>query len=577
MTKNRRCSGAERRWRAIVGAAITLVLLGFLDAFPTYAQSTKASGQGSTSPIVGTSEGPVRGYIAGGVIRFLGIPYADPPVGNLRWRPPRPVLAWRAVRDATHFGSSCAQVTTLGPFAGPTSISEDCLYLNVFTTGWSSAKKKPVIVWIHGGGNIAGASNDYDGGALAKGGSAGVETVVVTINYRLGLFGTFSHPAIDGEGHPAGNYALMDQQAALRWVQRNIAAFGGDPARVAIAGQSAGALSVGAHLLAPSSRGLFSRAILQSSPAFAGVLATASSTIERGQHFAAAAGCEGEGPAAAKCLRDLSAARILQFQGTPAAGGPYTSSRPFVDGVVIPITPEQAWSTGRFNRTPVMGGSTQNETAFFTGVGRYFASGPAHLDAAAYAAAVLPGSTCQFCDGGKIPEGAGRVYPLTKYGGDPAVALERLHTDPIKCEELHVLEALASWVPTYGYDFEYQRAPYYFPKMDGFSPRAAHTIDIQFFFHGFHGGQLGVNSDQDTGKPRELDPEEAQLSDQMIAAWTNFANLGDPNGARTKDWPRLVAGDGGLYAVEDIPWSTTSVLAFRAQYQCDFWDKTMTY
>jgi para-nitrobenzyl esterase len=465
----------------------------------------------------------------------------------------------------------------LGPFAGPTSISEDCLYLNVFTTGWSSAKKKPVIVWIHGGGNIAGASNDYDGGALAKGGSAGVETVVVTINYRLGLFGTFSHPAIDGEGHPAGNYALMDQQAALRWVQRNIAAFGGDPARVAIAGQSAGALSVGAHLLAPSSRGLFSRAILQSSPAFAGVLATASSTIERGQHFAAAAGCEGEGPAAAKCLRDLSAARILQFQGTPAAGGPYTSSRPFVDGVVIPITPEQAWSTGRFNRTPVMGGSTQNETAFFTGVGRYFASGPAHLDAAAYAAAVLPGSTCQFCDGGKIPEGAGRVYPLTKYGGDPAVALERLHTDPIKCEELHVLEALASWVPTYGYDFEYQRAPYYFPKMDGFSPRAAHTIDIQFFFHGFHGGQLGVNSDQDTGKPRELDPEEAQLSDQMIAAWTNFANLGDPNGARTKDWPRLVAGDGGLYAVEDIPWSTTSVLAFRAQYQCDFWDKTMTY
>jgi para-nitrobenzyl esterase len=457
-------------------------------------------------------------------------------------------------------------------------VSEDCLYLNVFTTG-NSAQKKPVIVWIHGGANSAGASNDYDGGALAKGGPGGVETVVVTINYRLGLFGTFSHPAIDSEDHPAGNYALMDQQAALRWVQRNISAFGGDPAKVAIAGQSAGALSVGAHLLAPSSRGLFSRAILESSPAFSGALATSASVLERGQRFAAAAGCEGNGDTTAKCLRGLSAARILQFEGTPAAGGPYTTSRPFVDGVILPITPEQAWSTGRFNRTPVMGGSTQNETTFFTGVGRYFATGRAHLDDAAYAAALLPGSTCQFCNDGKVPEGAAQLYQLTKYGGDPSIALERLHTDPIKCEELHVLKALAAWVPTYGYDFTYQHAPYYFPKMDGFSPRAAHTIDIQFLFHGFHGGQLGVNLDQHTGKPRELDAAEAQLSDQMIAAWTNFANLGDPNGAQTntKHWPPFAAGDKGSYAVEDIPWSTTPISAFRAQYQCDFWDKTMTY
>ena len=174
--------------------------------------------------IGGTTDGPVLGLRENGVTKFLGIPYAKPPVGALRWMPPQPVAKWTGVRRAYKFGPTCAQVTTLGPFAGPPNSNEDCLYLNVFTQ--DTKAKLPVLVWIHGGGYFDGASNDYDPTKLVTKG----KLVVVTLNYRLNLFGFMAHPALNAEGHAAGNYGLMDMQAALRWVQRNIAAFGGDPA-----------------------------------------------------------------------------------------------------------------------------------------------------------------------------------------------------------------------------------------------------------------------------------------------------------------------------------------------------------
>ena len=224
-------------------------------------------GHGSSGPVVSTDKGSVRGFVENGVYSFLGIPYAAPPVGNLRWRPPAPAKRWDGVRDATEFGNICPQVTELGAFAGPTSITEDCLYLNVFTTGTSHhGGKKPVIVWIHGGGNLDGATNGYDGSKLARGGPLGTPTVVVTINYRLGLFGFLSEQHLNSEGHPWGNYGILDSQAALRWVQRNIAAFGGDPNNVTLGGQSAGAIDTAANLISPASAGLFHRAITQSSP-----------------------------------------------------------------------------------------------------------------------------------------------------------------------------------------------------------------------------------------------------------------------------------------------------------------------
>jgi para-nitrobenzyl esterase len=523
--------------------------------------------------IVNTVDGPVRGFTKNGVNIFLGIPYAAPPVGELRWQPPQPVKRWRPTLDATRFASNCPQVTGLGAFAAPPSINEDCLYLNVFTTGGRYDRhKKPVIVWIHGGGNIDGESNDYDGGKLATGGPNGVETVVVTFNYRLGIFGTFSHPAINAEGRLWGNYGTLDQQAALRWVQRNIDAFGGDPNKVAVAGQSQGGTYVGVNVLSPLSKGLFNRAIIESSPAVIWTFPTAVTALTIGTSFAIAAGCPGSDAAAAQCLRKLSTARILQLQGTPNASGPYTIG-PFVDGNIIPMAAEQAWTTGHFNKMPILGGGTKDEGAFITGITEYFSGPPqAPMTADQYAQAILAGAQCVGCPTGTMPAGVATRYPISNYGGDPMIAYERVTTDAARCTELHVLQKLAPQVATYAYDFTYQNAPYYFPKMPGYKPMAAHTIDIQFLFNNFHGSQLGVNLDQATGQPRKLDATETKLSDQIVAAWTNFANTGNPNGSGNSPWPKFTADDSGQYFVEDIPLSTKSVAQFRADYNCDFWD-----
>ena len=284
----------------------------------SFARDYDHGGHRCGGPIVNTVDGPVRGFTKNGVNIFFGIPYAAPPVGELRWQPPQPVKRWRVTLDATRFASNCPQVTGFGAFAAPASINEDCLYLNVFTTGGGyHRRKKPVIVWIHGGGNIGGESNDYDGSKLASGGPDGVETVVVTFNYRLGMFGTFSHPAINAEGHLWGNYSTLDQQVALHWVKRNIDAFGGDPKKVAVAGQSQGGIYVGVNVLSPLSKGLFNRAIIESSPAVIWTFPTAAIALSIGTSFAIAAGWPGSDAAVAHCLRNLSTARTLQLQGTP--------------------------------------------------------------------------------------------------------------------------------------------------------------------------------------------------------------------------------------------------------------------
>src|SRR5579883_2223440 len=223
--------------------------------------SVEATPKAASAPdfVIGpTTDGAVLGLRENGVTKFLGIPYAKPPVGALRWMPPQPVAKWAGVRRAYRFGPTCAQVTTLGPFAGPPNSNEDCLYLNVFTGDMKA--KRPVLVWIHGGGYFDGASNDYDPAKLVTRG----KLVVVTFNYRLNLFGFMAHPALDAEGHAFGNYGIMDMQAVLEWVKHNIAAFGGDPGNVTVGGQSAGAGASTAIVVSPASKGLIQRAIFQS-------------------------------------------------------------------------------------------------------------------------------------------------------------------------------------------------------------------------------------------------------------------------------------------------------------------------
>jgi para-nitrobenzyl esterase len=300
-------------------------------------------------PVVTVSGGGVRGLAVPGGYVFRGLPYAAPPAGDLRWRSPRPPAGWRGVRDATRFAPSCPQPPNPA-LTGPTS--EDCLYLNVYTPTVRSSDEGglPVLVWIHGGRFTLGAGRDYDGTKLAAGG-----LVVVTINFRLGALGFLAHPALASQpGGPSGNYGLMDQQAALRWVQSNIGQFGGDPRNVTIAGQSSGGTSVLAHLVCRGSRGLFHRAIVQSG-SFALTQQSLAAAEADGEAFAARASCPDQ---TAGCLRRLPVADLVSnFPGAAIPG--------VVDGMVLEEPVGTALAAGRFARVPILNGINHDEQRDF--------------------------------------------------------------------------------------------------------------------------------------------------------------------------------------------------------------------
>jgi para-nitrobenzyl esterase len=539
------------------------------------------SSDNGSGPVVQTAEGPVRGIVKDGVNEFLGIPYAAPPVGDLRWKPPQPVEHWTKPLDASQFGNVCAQVTTLGVFASPASIDEDCLFLNVFTTKTGSAGGGqgglPVFVWIHGGGNVDGTANDYDGSKLATGGPSGTPTVVVTLNYRLGLFGFLAHPALDEGQELFANYGILDIQAVLDWVKRNAASFGGDPNNVTLGGQSAGAQDTGANVISPLATGMFHRAIFESSPLSS--LAPLSLGLSRGTAFADAAGCPGQDAQTAACLRELSTAEVLQLQGTANANGPYVTG-PMVDGIIVPTTPITAWTTGQFNHMPIMGGNVQDEANFGIGNTEYFTGPPqTPINADQYVRNVTATYSGPAYPGGpNYPPGTVEKV-LAEYppGDDPQATFNRVGTDPGACRNRHVdaLWAQAK-VPTYAYEFNDRAAPYYYPDMPGFKPLAAHTIDIQFLFPGWHGGILGVPG---ASQSAALTPDEEKLSDELVAAWTNFAKTGNPNGTGDTPWPRFVNQEGvPEFLSENVPaLSTFTNKQFGDEHNCTFWDDIIIY
>jgi len=308
-----------------------------------------ACGNGSDSDplVVTTDRGDVKGIEVAGTRQFLGIPYAAKPV---RWQAPVEADPWMGLRDASSFGANCAQPDT--PF-GFASTSEDCLFLNVYRP--TGDGPFPVMVWIHGGALQFGEGSDYDPSQMVAQG-----LVVVTLNYRLGALGFLAHAALSAEGGgSSGNYGLMDQQAALRWVQRNIAAFGGNSSNVTIAGESAGGHSVHAHLASPLSAGLFHKAIVQS-----GSYSLNTPTLEAqqtlGQAFAAASGCTDQ---TAACLRNLSVPSLLANQAALNAGLAISTN---VDNRVLLRSHRDAFSTGNFNRVPVMEGTNANEFSVLT-------------------------------------------------------------------------------------------------------------------------------------------------------------------------------------------------------------------
>jgi para-nitrobenzyl esterase len=551
------------------------VALGLMVAAGTLMAPVQANAASSLK--VETQEGPVQGFVKNGVREFLGIPYAAPPVGNLRWMPPRNPAPWTKVLQATGFGPTCAQITELGVFAGPANNNADCLFLNVFSPNVNSAArtKLPVIFWIHGGGNVDGESNDYDASKLAAQG----HTVVVTINYRLGLLGFFANPAIDKEGHLFGNYGTLDQQFALKWVQNNIAAFGGDKNNVTVGGQSAGSANTEANVISPLSKGLFNRAIFESLVIEPVTLATAET---KGTAFSVAAGCGSRAtPTVAACLRNLTVAQIMSLQGTASADGPFVISPGGLlqDGHILPSsTFASAIQVGRFNHMPIMSGSAEDEENFTLGIEEFFESPRVPFTAANYSAMIasFTGSELVSAEGdGTFPLGTPAAvqahYPLNAFP-TPQLAMDRIGTDPEVCQQRAINKLFATQVPVYAYEFDDRTAPSYLPAMPGYVPLAYHTGDIQYLFPLYHGGPQGI--------VHQLNRQQENLSDELVAAWTNFAWTSNPNGQGNMPWPLYKPNKPNVASIlsENSPVLTTfSDAEFSAAHQCNFWDSVLTF
>jgi para-nitrobenzyl esterase len=466
-----------------------------------------------SAPKVKVDTGKLEGKSDRTINAFLGIPYAAPPVGKLRWKPPARAAKWKGARKATEFGSRCMQGAIYSDmiFRDP-GINEDCLYLNVWVPAKSmrAKSKLPVMVWIHGGGFVAGATSEprQDGTNPAKEG-----VVVVSMNYRLGIFGFFAHPELAKESgrNSAGNYGLLDQLAALEWVKRNIAAFGGDPGNVTIFGESAGSFSVSDLMASPVAKGLFQRAIGESGGAFSSQglpFRTLEQSAETGAKF-------GEEVLGAKTLADLRAIPAQKVLDA-AVNDKNVRFAPNVDGYFLPEPVPVIFAAGKQSDVPLLAGWNKDEDNF---------GGPKENAQAALK------ETAQKDFGDKADEFL-RVYPgatdeqaarsMADFAGDGFIAFSTW-----KWMESQNKTGKA---PVYRYRFDIQH-----PADPKRPPNAGayHSAEIEYVF-----GAL------DSENWISWRPEDHTLSEQMRKYWSNFARSGDPNGPGLPKWPVYNAADG---------------------------------
>ncbi|HEU5352239.1 MAG TPA: carboxylesterase family protein [Terracidiphilus sp.] len=468
-------------------------------------------GAQSNSAQVKIDTGILRGSNDGGVTAFKGIPFAAPPVGQNRWRAPQPAARWKGVRDATQYGSDCMQLpfpSDAAPLGTPPR--EDCLYLNVWTPSPKASANLPVMVWIYGGGFVNGGSSPaiYSGQHFAKGG-----VVFVSFNYRVGRFGFFSFPALSKEeaGQPLNNYAYMDQIAALKWVQTNIHAFGGNPDDVTIFGESAGGGSVLALLTSPMTKGLFERAIVESGggrDALLGVRYLNKTSPEGlpsaesiGANFAKAMGIDGTGPAALAKLRALPAEKVVDDLNMASMGKQRDIyGGPILDGKLVTSTPEQALENGHYWKVPLIIGGNSADIGFplwhtlpeiWSAFGPQAKQAQAAFDPTGKATAMMVGFR---------------------------IAGEMMMLEPAR----FVAGTLAGdGVPSYEYRFSYVAK-----SLQGKWPGAFHASEIPYVFD-----SVAVKYGD------ALAPSDAAIAKQANEYWLNFAKTGNPNGPGLPHWP----------------------------------------
>ncbi|MFG2338919.1 carboxylesterase/lipase family protein [Streptomyces yangpuensis] len=511
--------------KRFVAAALTLTTLSLGLGVGTAAAAGAAAGS-SGSTVVKTTGGTVRGAIDGqGLRSFQGIPYAAPPVGELRWASPQPAAPWTGLREATEPGSPCPQPKGL-PIGKP-STTEDCLYLNV-TAPAGQTGKQPVIVWIHGGSLMFGSGDIYGPERLAAEGA-----VVVSVNYRLGVMGFLSDPALG----TSGGLGLEDQQAALRWVRANAGAFGGDPANVTVMGESGGGYGVCGHLASPKSAGLFDRAIIQSAPCATGGSRNRQEAEDEAKATLAnlrTAGACGKDEDAEACLRRTDAATLMEAYGT------WNEPRPIAGTDLMPLAPAEALRTGRFNRVPVLLGVNHDEERGMV-LGQELRDGP--MPAEAYEPAIRR-------EFGARADAVLARYPLSRFGS-AGEALATVRTDHgWSVPTLDTAKLLSQWTPTRMFEFSERETPWWAgSKTPSFEPRAQHMAELPYLF------------DFTIPLFEELTKKQQALGKRMTDTWVNFAGSGKT------DWPSFRSG-GYVQSLTSGPWKRAE---FTKDHDYSFW------
>jgi para-nitrobenzyl esterase len=472
------------------------------------------------------STGPIQGKMMGSTRQFLGIPYAKPPTGDLRFAPPQPAAAWSAMRDATAFGPGCPQPS--GTLSATGTIDEDCLSVNVYSPADTGDKALPVMVFIHGGAFTTGASSQYDGTSLSETGPA----VVVSLNYRLGALGFFSDASLDGtrSGKPSGSDGLRDQQLALHWVQDNIAAFGGDPKNVTVFGESAGSLSACLHMLAPSSQGLAKRFIMESGSCVGSPLGALSKDASNaiGKKLEDAL-CSGQSDVIA-CLRSKSADDLVNWGSDMGLFGAGWSATVEGDGGVLTDTPDKLLAANSKLPSFIIG-TNKNEWGLFQLLGSAKQNTVSDLEAAL---------DTQFGDKSSLVK-AQYHADSDDQANDVYI---RLITDiSFRCPTRSLARsAITKGASVYLYSFEHGKS--------------FHAEELDYVF-----GNANLSTLLSDGTPP------ASLTTNVQDYWTQFAQAGDPNGGDNPNWPPYDM-DGDKNLTLDAPPATSQGLSMS---DCDFW------